>query len=97
MEGEGTGSRQVQYIVGIQFTRTTPALKVCLFVYAYECFACMYVCALHVCLVPLEANREQKISRTGVMGDYELPCGCWEPSPGAQEKQPVLLSTEPSY
>lgn len=33
-------------------------LFVVLKVYPYECFACMYVCTLHVCLMPLETKRE---------------------------------------
>jgi hypothetical protein len=33
---------------------------------------------------------------TGVTDRCELPCGCWELSPGPLEEQPVLLTTEPS-
>ena len=32
---------------------------------------------------------------TGVTDRCELPCGCWELSPGPLEEQPVFLSTEP--
>lgn len=37
----------------------------CRIFYAYECFACIYVCTLHMCLVPAEA-------RKGVLDSLEL-------------------------
>jgi hypothetical protein len=42
-----------------------------------------------VCLVPSEARRSPK---TGVRGDYELPCECWELNlEPLQEEQVVLI------
>jgi hypothetical protein len=35
-------------------------------------------------------------SRTGVIDDSKLPCGCRESNLGPLEEQPVLLTTEPS-
>ena len=42
---------------------------------SFEYFACFYVCG------PID---------TGVTGDGELPCGCWELNLGPLEEQPML-------
>ena len=34
---------------------------------------------------------------TGITDCCELPCGCWELNWGPLEKQPVLLTAEPSF
>ena len=61
------------------------------------CFGCMYVCALHVCLVPLVAKIGCKsLPGNGVIDNYEPPCRCWKSKLGLLEEQPVLLTTEPS-
>lgn len=48
----------------------------------YECLVCMYVCTYisSACLVPEEVRRQ----------------ACWELKLGPQQKQQVLLATEPS-
>lgn len=43
-------------------------------------FTCLYVWALHACLLPLEARRESEVSGTGVTDCYEPPCWCWRPN-----------------
>lgn len=40
----------------------------------YDCSAC----APHACLVPAEARRKCWVSGTGITGNSELLCGCWE-------------------
>ena len=52
--------------------------------YVHQCFACMYVC---------EGIRAPG---TGVTDSCELPYGGWELNRGPLEKQPVLLTAEPS-
>ena len=37
-----------------------------------------------------------RFPETAVTDTCELPCGCWELSPGPLDQQPVLLTTEPS-
>lgn len=34
-------------------------------------------------------------SQTGVIGNYELPCGCWESNSSPLREKPVSLTTEP--
>lgn len=41
--------------------------------YMFECFAYMYVCVPHVCLVTMEAGRS---FGTGIRDGCELPCMC---------------------
>jgi hypothetical protein len=53
--------------------------------------SCALVFCLHVCLC--EGVRSPG---TGVTDIYELPCECWELNLGPLEKQPALLTTEPS-
>lgn len=55
-------------------------LFVVLKVYPYECFAYLYVCTLHVCLMPLETKREYWFPGNGGIGCCEPPCECWEPN-----------------
>lgn len=44
------------------------------FFYVYKCFARVFVCALHWCLVPVEAR--SRSPGTVVMDGCGLPCGC---------------------
>lgn len=69
-------------------------LRNVLLFYAYEYFTCIYVCVPHVCLVPIEEG--VGIPRTVVTDSCELPYGLWERNPGPLEKQPLLLTAEPS-
>lgn len=39
-----------------------------LYLVCFECFASMYACVLHVCLVSVEVRRCCWITETGVMG-----------------------------
>ena len=50
----------------------------------------------HMSLVSEEARRGHWIPGTGVTNGCELPCGCWELTPGPLEEQSVILTTEPS-
>lgn len=63
--------------------------------YAYGCFDCMRVYALHVCLVPVEARKYRQIPGPGLTNDCEPSRGLWELNPGPLQKQSVL-STETS-
>lgn len=49
------------------------------FIYDYVngCFAWMFVCALHTCLVPEDFRRGNWDPRTGVANSQEAPSGCW--------------------
>lgn len=54
---------------------------------------CMYQC-LHVCLaclVPKEARRGVRSPSARVMGNCDLPHGCWELNPDPLQEQLVLL------
>jgi hypothetical protein len=69
-------------------------MNTCLFAfYAYECFACMYLYALHVSLVPTEARKRYQTPVTIVTDDCEPSCGCWKLTAGPLE---VHLTSEPS-
>jgi hypothetical protein len=71
--------------------------KVHLFVfYVYQCLlACMYV--NHVCAWYLQRPLESTGSLgTGVMDDWELPCGHWELNLGPLQEQHLLLTSESS-
>lgn len=59
----------------------------------YGCFACMYVCALLVCLVPTEARR-RLWDLLWLDCNCELLCGCQELSSSPPEEQQMLLTTE---
>jgi hypothetical protein len=60
------------------------ALSENIFMCAGAFFARMYLCVLHVCLVPEEARRECWVLETGVIDSCEPPYMCWELNPGAQ-------------
>jgi hypothetical protein len=67
-------------------------------IYVYECFAYTKICASHAYLVVVEARRWSQIppwiwSYSGC----ELPCGCWELSPGPLHEQQLLSSSELSF
>ena len=51
------------------------------FFYVYKCFACIYVCALHGCLVCIEATRRLeeniRLPGTGTTDDCEPSHVCW--------------------
>jgi hypothetical protein len=64
------------------------------FIFFYDCLrAC--VCVPHVYLMFSQMAEIFRAPGTGVQDGCELPCGCWEPSLGPLQKQPVLLTTEP--
>lgn len=46
--------------------------SLCLPLNVYKCFVWIYICVLHVCLVPLAAR---------VIDGCEPPCRCWELNP----------------
>lgn len=56
-------------------------------------FACMFVCALCVHLVPIEIGRECRIP---LGWSLQVHCECWESNPRLLEEQQVLLTAEPS-
>ena len=41
----------------------------------YGCLACMYVCMLYACLVPVGPRRGHRIPGSEVTGSYVMPCG----------------------
>lgn len=55
----------------------------------YECFVCMFVYVLLVCLVPADAKRGLDPPGIGVIDSCEPIYECWE-------WNPVLLTAEPS-
>ena len=57
-----------------------------------ECFAYMYICAQHTCLVAAKVIRSPG---TEVIEGSGLPCGCWELNPGHLKEQQFLKCTEP--
>lgn len=82
-------------------------LLVCLFLifsylfYLYTCFACMYKCAVHVCLVPEKVRRRCWVAETGLANSCEMPCECWElnPCPPQRQQEPFKhwASLQPVY
>jgi hypothetical protein len=74
-------------------------MYVCMYVllwlfYVYLCFTCLNVCVSAVCLVPWKLG-----DRIPWNWSYKLlsgHIGGWESNQGPLEKQPVLLTTEPS-
>lgn len=56
-----------------------------MFIYLYDYFNYMGVCAPCVCL-----------QRTGVTDRCEPRCGCWKSNSGLLQKQCTLLTMEPS-
>lgn len=56
-------------------------------------FACMYVCAPHVCLVPSKVKRDLEFLGLELWM-VEPPRQFWEPNQGAWQEQQVLLTTE---
>ena len=61
--------------------------------YTHSIFLCVCVLVFFLYASLYEGIRSPGI---GVTDSGELPCGCWELSPGPLEEQPVLLTTEPS-
>lgn len=57
--------------------------------------ACLYVCALCVCLVSSEVIEAVQSPGTEVADGCELPYGCWESNPCPLQEQQVLLAAEP--
>lgn len=55
----------------------------------YECFVRMYICELHVCIMPTEVRRG---CWSWSYGSCELPCGCWF---SAKTNTPVESSLHP--
>lgn len=58
--------------------------------YMCGCFACMYFCAPHMCLVPPDRRGN------GSPETSYRQCGCWEWNPGLLEEQPVFLTIKAS-
>lgn len=59
----------------------------------YECFAYMYLCVSHMCLMSADTGRE---SIRFLIGGCELPCACWELILGYQQAHQEQLTAEPS-
>lgn len=53
----------------------------------FKCLACIYVCAPHVCLMPIVITAGPRYPGT----DCEPLCGYWEPNLGPMLEQQVLL------
>lgn len=69
-----------------------------IYFYMYKCFAGIYVCVSHVCLVPTEARRwvlDPLELELRMVGNY--PYGCWDSNHHPPEEQPVLLTTDLSF
>lgn len=59
----------------LSFRRPSEAVLLCM----YGCFASLYVCILHACLMPVEVRRDNQILRTGVTYRWMLSSHeCWE-------------------
>ena len=54
----------------------------------------MYVCALHVCLVPTKVREVIGAPRNKVRDGHKLSGGCWELNLCPLQKQEVLLTAE---
>lgn len=57
---------------------------------------CLHVCLhihVHVCSAPRRPERKSRSSGTGVTGDYEHPCGWWEPNQGLEKRSVFSRST----
>lgn len=56
----------------------------------YDYFGYMYVCVLHVCLVPEKSKEGFRTpdTDTGGIDVCEEPCGSWESNLGSLEGQP---------
>jgi hypothetical protein len=54
--------------------------------------ACTNVCAWY----PQRSKEGVGSSETSLIDGYEPLCGCWDQNLGPLEKQPVLLTIEPS-
>lgn len=63
---------------------------------SYECFAFMYVCVPHACLLPSEDRRGGGFPRTGVMGGCKPTGRCWNSNRGPQQGKQGLQTAEPS-
>ena len=65
--------------------------------YAYGCFACMYVWVPHVCRLPMKARKDiYAWDVTRFTGSCEPPCGHWELNLGLLQERQLPLTTEPS-
>ena len=66
------------------------------FMCMYVCiYASIYVCAPHVCLVPVETRKQCSISWNYSYCWLDLirqRCGCWEPNLGPLQEQPSALN-----
>lgn len=69
-------------------------LNIYLLFYVYECFAWMYNCLPHVCLIPAEAKKRLSNLLNLELDSCELPFRCWELDLGPLKELPVLLTTE---
>lgn len=64
--------------------------------YVHGRFACLFVCAPHVCLCPWQPEESMRSPGTGVTGGCEPSFGCFELNPGPLEEQVVLVTPEQS-
>lgn len=70
------------------------SVRVFKFIYVYECFVYVYVCAPCSCLVRAKARRGVEHPGTAVTDSCELPCGCREFEPRSSGRAAVLLAAE---
>lgn len=57
------------------------------------CFACTCVCALCMCLVPMDTRRGCQVPPNWNTGSCE-PCGCCEPKPVLMQDRECSLATD---
>jgi hypothetical protein len=69
-------------------------IKISISLYLFGCFACMFVCASHVCSVQGGQKRALHSLGTSVTNHCELPRGCWDLNLGSLGEQPELLTAE---
>lgn len=74
--GEGRGSLGIRNVKKLSSSLDRFFFKL----YVYERFACIFVCASHVCLVLEGVKRGHQIPWI-----CELPCGCLDQNPGLWE------------
>jgi hypothetical protein len=64
--------------------------------YVYGCFACTCVCASCACSTQECQKRASDLLELELQTVVSHNCGCWESNQDPLEKQPVLLTAEPS-
>lgn len=79
-------------------THTTPYHDIweySLFSFLCKCFAHVYICAPHVCLVSAEARRGNQSDPLDPTDGCEPSCGCRKSNLGPLEVHPVFLTVGP--